>query len=525
MRSATSARCGCGARETGLWERDPGAPVGYEATPDGRRVRARRPRPRLCGRQGRRAAALRQELDPAAAAGAASASADLTQIAFAGGQAIVAAGRARRDILVNDGGGWRVDEERARAAALRAGRAAAVRGRGPAGRRRRGRRAATSCSIRDSAGRAVALLRPAAARLDGRSRRRRSGTAAACAPSCRSCARSARPVALSAGRRRRRGRPERSPLPLLPAFPLPPDGFVLRETATGWRDEQHSAFAGSDDDRPLKSDPVLDFARRRRRHRAGRSAAGAASRTRPDSGSSGRGAGEQGGPRARADRGRVPATATQSAAPPGAAQRRRRRCRPGRRASRSAATPPARRACADLALQDIRPDRSLAAALEQGRRAARAAGRPAHDALHGRPAGRRASTPRVATARDGALRVAAGLRSPCPCTRPCRRPTSRPRARSAARSRTSSRRSAAARRRPAWTSSRIPGAPPAPGRPHALRVRLGRRRRERVRVIVIDNSAGSLEASDAAPESARGPGRRGWQARCWTRRRAASPRS
>ena len=31
MRWATSARCGCGARETGLWERDPGAPIGFEA--------------------------------------------------------------------------------------------------------------------------------------------------------------------------------------------------------------------------------------------------------------------------------------------------------------------------------------------------------------------------------------------------------------------------------------------------------------------------------------------------------------
>ena len=49
------------------------------------------------------------------------------------------------------------------------------------------------------------------------------------------------------------------PPPLLPAFRLPGDGYVLAETSEGWRDEQHTAFAGSSFDRPIKSDPILAF--------------------------------------------------------------------------------------------------------------------------------------------------------------------------------------------------------------------------------------------------------------------------
>ena len=49
------------------------------------------------------------------------------------------------------------------------------------------------------------------------------------------------------------------PPPILPPFALPGDGYLLRETAGGWEDEQRTAFAGSGDDRPLKSDPVLSL--------------------------------------------------------------------------------------------------------------------------------------------------------------------------------------------------------------------------------------------------------------------------
>ncbi|MBJ7244972.1 MAG: hypothetical protein JHD03_09190, partial [Solirubrobacteraceae bacterium] len=51
-----------------------------------------------------------------------------------------------------------------------------------------------------------------------------------------------------------------SPDPLLPPNMLPGDGYVLRQTADGWRDEERTSFSGSSFDRPIKSDPVLSFA-------------------------------------------------------------------------------------------------------------------------------------------------------------------------------------------------------------------------------------------------------------------------
>jgi len=51
-----------------------------------------------------------------------------------------------------------------------------------------------------------------------------------------------------------------TPPPIIPPFPLPGDGYVLREIpGAGWRDEEHTAFAGSTNDRPVKADPVLGF--------------------------------------------------------------------------------------------------------------------------------------------------------------------------------------------------------------------------------------------------------------------------
>jgi hypothetical protein len=49
------------------------------------------------------------------------------------------------------------------------------------------------------------------------------------------------------------------PPPIIPPTTLPGDGYVLRETADGWRDEERTAFIGSTDDRPVKSDPVAAF--------------------------------------------------------------------------------------------------------------------------------------------------------------------------------------------------------------------------------------------------------------------------
>ena len=236
--------------DTGLWEKDPAAPIGFEAhlmdvafdpgNPD---------RGYAVGRTGallRYGKSWAQEALPAGFG-----SADLTQVAFAGSQALVAAGqrpaRQRRRRLAGR-------RRRPRAARLDAARPAPVRGRRPA-RRRRGRRRRARRDRARRAGRALALLGPAAARLDrdrgrgaaGRRPGARAGLGRAAAAAIRRPTAS-RPSSIRTCRRRS-SRP----------FPLPPDGYVLRETGSGWRDEQHTAFRGSGIDRPIKSDPILDF--------------------------------------------------------------------------------------------------------------------------------------------------------------------------------------------------------------------------------------------------------------------------
>jgi hypothetical protein len=47
-----------------------------------------------------------------------------------------------------------------------------------------------------------------------------------------------------------------TPPPLIPPNPLPGDGYLLRETPAGWEDEERAAYAGDTSDKPLKADPV-----------------------------------------------------------------------------------------------------------------------------------------------------------------------------------------------------------------------------------------------------------------------------
>ncbi len=47
-----------------------------------------------------------------------------------------------------------------------------------------------------------------------------------------------------------------SPPPLIPPYPLPGDGYLLRETPSGWEDEERAAYAGDSQDKPLKVDPI-----------------------------------------------------------------------------------------------------------------------------------------------------------------------------------------------------------------------------------------------------------------------------
>jgi hypothetical protein len=47
-----------------------------------------------------------------------------------------------------------------------------------------------------------------------------------------------------------------TPGPLIPPNPLAGDGYLLRETPAGWEDEERAAYAGDTSDKPMKADPV-----------------------------------------------------------------------------------------------------------------------------------------------------------------------------------------------------------------------------------------------------------------------------
>ena len=284
-------------------------------------------------------------------------SADLTQIAFAGSQALVAATRVSSqdaDVLVNDGAGWRVDE----------GAHALLRS--VPGSQQLFAVAGLPDGGAVAAGRHVVLIRDSAGSPWRFSDQPLPGLMVIAAAAARDGARVRPLVSVVRGAETRRYPPvddvgevdPNQPPPLLPAYPLPADGFVLRESATSWQDEEHSAFAGSGKDRPLKSDPVLDFA-------VGASGSGWAvggwsgEQDAAGSGSS--------GSAGKADRARVQTAAVMRigervTAVPGAAE-----------AGVPLPAGPVRLAvgghaacedpCADLALQDIRPDQSLTAAL------------------------------------------------------------------------------------------------------------------------------------------------------------------
>jgi hypothetical protein len=48
-----------------------------------------------------------------------------------------------------------------------------------------------------------------------------------------------------------------TPPPLIPPNPLPGDGYLLRETGGGWEDEERAAYTGDSEDKPVKTDPIL----------------------------------------------------------------------------------------------------------------------------------------------------------------------------------------------------------------------------------------------------------------------------
>jgi hypothetical protein len=47
-----------------------------------------------------------------------------------------------------------------------------------------------------------------------------------------------------------------TPGPLIPPNPLPGDGYLLRDTPVGWEDEERAAYSGDTSDKPMKADPI-----------------------------------------------------------------------------------------------------------------------------------------------------------------------------------------------------------------------------------------------------------------------------
>lgn len=231
---------------TGLWERDEAAPEelvtnlmsiafapgnpqrGYVVGQDGTLLRYDK--------------SWIQEPLPEGMAGA-----DLTSVAFAGNQALVAAGNA---LLTNDGGGWVVDQQATDLIRGAQGRVFAVAGLPDGGAVAAGDGVVLE---RDGAGGPWRLsdqpllgavpFAVAAVRDGGRVRALVSATTSTDYPE---------PIVL----------PPTSPdePPILKApFPLPQDGWLLRETVGGWQDVERGHWRRSGPDAAAQPDALLAF--------------------------------------------------------------------------------------------------------------------------------------------------------------------------------------------------------------------------------------------------------------------------
>ncbi|HEX6781645.1 MAG TPA: hypothetical protein VF125_06390 [Solirubrobacterales bacterium] len=333
-----------------LWVPDPGVPIGFEgnlmdiafdpASPD---------RGYAVGKGGALLSYGKSwDQDPLPAGFSA---ASFTSIAFAGSQAIVAAGG---DLLVNDGGSWRVDPSaHALLDSVRAGNPQlyAVAGLPDGGA--------------VAAGRDIVIERDGAGAPWRFSDQPIPGLTAIAAAAVRdgSRVRAVLSVLPQLSYPPADDLPEPDPNvppPIAPPFGLPGDGYLIRENAAGWVDEERTSYATSGDDTPVKSDPVLSLLL----DSAGNGwAVGGWS---GDADSAGRGtSARSGGGRAIRERVRTAAVFRYgdggSAPPAAAAQQLPMPAGPVRLAVAGHAECDA--GCADLALQGIGPDRSLEKAL------------------------------------------------------------------------------------------------------------------------------------------------------------------
>jgi hypothetical protein len=459
------------------WEPDPGAPVGLEANLMDVAFEPGNPdRGYAVGKGGvllSYGKSWEQELLPPGTEGR-----DLTQIAFAGGQALVAAGP---DLLVNDGSGWRVDAGvKALLDPVRPGNPLIV----------------AVAGLPD--GGAVAAGRDFVLERDGAGAPWRfsdqplpdltvvAAAAVRAGPRVQAVVSVAPLLAYPPADEIPPPDPTVPP-PILPPFPLPGDGYVLRETEHGWIDEQRQAFPGSGSDRPFKADPILAFAL----DPAGNGWAVGGWGGDADSAGRGSSARNTAGREIRArvrtagiyrygdDAGTPPTAATVAPVPMGGGLVR----------FAVAGHAQCERPCADLALQGIGPDLTLSAALgqvaalrgqQQGPRLMLyTGGRVREGGVGPLEAGRYAQLlssqpavpvyPALAAGDDPTAFASAFAGFPAPF--------------------------GAGPGAPGTNSDGVPGAPPGPGaRTHYAFDSDGPG--GRVRIVVIDNSAGSLAASD-----------------------------
>ncbi len=232
----------------GLWIADPGVPIGFEGNLTGVAFDpADSSRGFAVGKDGvllRYGKSWEQDPLPAGFAGR-----GFTSIAFAGREAIVAAGD---DLLVENGAGWQVDASAH--ALLRSAPGAqpyiyAVAGLPDGGA--------------VAAGRDIVIVRDGGPGTPWRfARQPIPGSTAIAAAAVRAggsveAVVSVVPQLVFPPADDLPPPDPTVPPPILPPFALPGDGYLLRETAGGWEDAQRTSFAGAGSDRPLKSDAVL----------------------------------------------------------------------------------------------------------------------------------------------------------------------------------------------------------------------------------------------------------------------------
>jgi hypothetical protein len=241
-------------KATGLWESDPAAPYDFEANLLGIAFQPGRPdRGYVVGRAGtllRYGKSWEQEELPEAVrtSGPLRGPADLTSVAFAGPQALVAAGSS---LLVNDGAGWSVDAGAQALIDQQGGSVLAVAGLPDGGAVAAGRNlvllrdgpAGTPWRISNQPLRKAIAVAAAAFREDGQVR-------ALLSVFGNDVGYPYLPDVLL-----EQSDPE-APPPLLPPLTPPGEGALLRETAGGWRDEQGMRLQTAPD-APRQAEAVL----------------------------------------------------------------------------------------------------------------------------------------------------------------------------------------------------------------------------------------------------------------------------